>query len=243
MRQRLFGGASCVRQTTSHLVEAPQLDPPPGVVGVQGLRRLIERNHLGRPHLASILAVLGERGNLTPASGDRLGLGLLNCDQGVEGSGAIPRGIALQGFTLARVRGVSDRGDLPSVLRDLGSELPVAGGDFVHQALARRRDLGELALRRLTSALLNAQATVLGPQLGEEPLFPLIGDSLHRRDGRRPVEHQALDERPVLSREVGRGDLALDRSWQYTARDQSQNEDRKPHLRSPRPGLKQASQK
>jgi len=120
-------------------------------------------------------------------------------------------------------------GHLPAVLFNLGGELVVAGGDLVHQALALRRDLCELGLRLLAGALFGTQSPVLRCELGEELLFPLVGDALHRGDSRRTVEHEALNERAGLGRPVGRGNLTLGRGRQEAARDEGQKEGRGPY--------------
>ncbi|HYU30585.1 MAG TPA: hypothetical protein VEW48_00350 [Thermoanaerobaculia bacterium] len=129
-----------------------------------------------------------------------------------------------------------------AVFPDLGSELVVTGGDLVDQALALRRDVRELGLRRLPRALLGPQAPVLRGELGEELLFPLVGDALHRGDGHRAVEHEALDEGAGLGGAVGWGDLALDRGRQEAARDEDPKEDREAHFHFPL-CLEQASHK
>src|SRR5436305_11211110 len=71
VRLRLLRAVSRIQQTTGFPVEATQLDPAPGIVGIHGLGHVIEWNHLGGSYLASILPVLGERSNFAPASGDR----------------------------------------------------------------------------------------------------------------------------------------------------------------------------
>ncbi len=231
LRQGLLCCVACLRQAAGFLVEPPQLDPAPGVVGICGLSRFVKRDHLGGPHFAAILAVLGEGGDLAPAGGGRFRLGLLNRDQGGEAfvaDLAIPFGKAFQGFAPARVRRVGDRGDLAAVVLDLCGELAVAGGDFVHKALALGGDRGQLGLRRLAGGLLRPQAAVLGGKLREELLFPLVREALDSGDRRRAVEHEPLDERPVLGGAVGWGHRGLSRSGQEAGREERHKEDRGP---------------
>ena len=146
--------AASIRQAAGFLIKPPQLDPAPCVLGVHGLRPLVRLDRFGRSNLASILAVLGKRAELTPAGGERFRPGFLNLVEVVIAFSAMSFGITFQGFAFARVRRVGDRGDLPAVLLDLGSKPAVTSGDLVDQALALRRDLHELGLRLLAFVLL-----------------------------------------------------------------------------------------